>query len=51
LDVFNYACDGYTNFRNTLYYTWEGETTQKLKGWNWWTMAMILRPHEAIEWR
>ena len=33
------------------YYTWEGETTQKLKGWNWWTMGMVLRPHEAIEWR
>jgi hypothetical protein len=33
------------------YYTWEGETTQKLKGWNWWTMGMVLRPHEALEWR
>ncbi len=33
------------------YYTWEGDTTQKLKGWNWWTMGMVLRPHEAIEWR
>ena len=33
------------------YYTWEGDTTVKLKGWNWWTMAMELRPHEAIEWR
>ena len=33
------------------YYTWEGETTVRLKGWNWWTMAMVLRPHEAIEWR
>ncbi len=33
------------------YYTWEGETTQKLKGWNWWTMGMVLRPREAIEWR
>jgi len=33
------------------YYTWEGETAQKLKGWNWWTMGMVLRPHEAIEWR
>ncbi len=33
------------------YYTWEGETTQKLKGWNWWAMGMVLRPHEAIEWR
>jgi hypothetical protein len=33
------------------YYTWEGKTTVPLKGWNWWTMAMILRPHEAVEWR
>lgn len=33
------------------YYTWEGDTTVKLKGWNWWTMSMVLRPHEAIEWR
>ncbi|MCX5757460.1 MAG: hypothetical protein NTU83_02925, partial [Candidatus Hydrogenedentes bacterium] len=33
------------------YYTWEGDTTVKLKGWNWWTMGMVLRPHEAIEWR
>ena len=33
------------------YYTWEGETTQQLKGWAWWTMGMVLRPHEAIEWR
>lgn len=33
------------------YYSWEGKTTQKLKGWNWWTMGMELRPHEAIEWR
>jgi hypothetical protein len=33
------------------YYTWEGETTQKLKGWNWWNMSMVLRPHEALEWR
>ena len=33
------------------YYTWEGGTTQRLKGWNWWTMGMVLRPHEAIEWR
>ena len=33
------------------YYTWEGETTQKLQGWNWWTMGMVLRPHEALEWR
>jgi hypothetical protein len=33
------------------YYTWEGETTQKLKGWAWWTMGMVLRPHEALEWR
>jgi hypothetical protein len=33
------------------YYTWEGETTQKLKGWAWWNMGMVLRPHEAIEWR
>ena len=32
-------------------YTWEGETTQKLKGWCWSTMAMVLRPHEALEWR
>jgi len=35
----------------TQYYTWEGDTTQKLKGWAWWTMGMVLRPHEAIEWR
>ena len=33
------------------YYTWEGDTTQQLDGWAWWTMAMVLRPHEAIEWR
>ncbi len=33
------------------YYTWEGDSTQKLKGWNWWTMGMVLRPHEAVEWR
>ncbi len=33
------------------YYTWEGATTVKLKGWAWWTMGMALRPHEAIEWR
>jgi len=33
------------------YYTWEGDTTVQLDGWAWWTMAMILRPHEAIEWR
>jgi hypothetical protein len=33
------------------YYAWEGTTTQKRVGWAWWTMAMVLRPHEAIEWR
>ncbi len=33
------------------YYTWEGETTVQLDGWAWWTMSMVLRPHEAIEWR
>ena len=33
------------------YYTWEGDTTVRLKGWNWWTMGMVLRPHEAMEWR
>ena len=33
------------------YYTWEGDTKVQLDGWNWWTMAMVLRPHEAIEWR
>ena len=33
------------------YYTWEGNTTVQLDGWAWWTMAMVLRPHEAIEWR
>jgi hypothetical protein len=33
------------------YYTWEGNSTVRLKGWNWWTMGMVLRPHEAIEWR
>jgi hypothetical protein len=30
------------------YYTWEGNTTQRLKGWNWWTMGMVLRLHEAL---
>ncbi len=33
------------------YYTWEGNTTVQLDGWAWWTMGMVLRPHEAIEWR
>ena len=33
------------------YYAWEGNTTQKRVGWAWSTMAMVLRPHEAIEWR
>ena len=33
------------------YYTWEGTTTVPLKGWAWWNMGMVLRPHEAIEWR
>ncbi len=33
------------------YYTWEGKTTVQLDGWAWWTMSMVLRPHEAIEWR
>ncbi|MFC1596360.1 putative Ig domain-containing protein [Planctomycetota bacterium] len=33
------------------YYTWEGDTTVQLDGWAWWTMSMVLRPHEAIEWR
>ncbi|NQT82575.1 hypothetical protein HQ563_06105 [bacterium] len=33
------------------YYTWEGDTTVQLDGWAWWTMGMVLRPHEAIEWR
>ncbi|MHB1035708.1 MAG: hypothetical protein ACYC35_28250 [Pirellulales bacterium] len=33
------------------YYTWEGTTTQQLDGWAWWNMGMVLRPHEAIEWR
>ena len=30
------------------YYTWEGDTTVQLDGWAWWTMGMVLRPHEAI---
>ncbi|MCF7974125.1 MAG: hypothetical protein K9N55_09945 [Phycisphaerae bacterium] len=33
------------------YYTWEGDTTVQLDGWAWWTMGMVLRAHEAIEWR
>ena len=33
------------------YYTWEGDTTVQLDGWAWWTMGMVLRPHEALEWR
>ncbi|MBC8870449.1 MAG: putative Ig domain-containing protein [Planctomycetes bacterium] len=33
------------------YYTWEGDTTVQLDGWAWWTMGMVLRPHEVIEWR
>ena len=33
------------------YYTWEGDTTVQLDGWAWWTMGMVLRPREAIEWR
>ncbi len=33
------------------YYTWEGSTTVQLDGWAWWNMGMVLRPHEAIEWR
>ncbi|MFC1634193.1 putative Ig domain-containing protein [Planctomycetota bacterium] len=33
------------------YYTWEGNTTVQLDGWAWWNMSMVLRPHEAIEWR
>ncbi len=33
------------------YYTWEGDTTVQLDGWAWWTMGMVLRPHEAMEWR
>ncbi len=33
------------------YYTWEGDSTVQLDGWAWWNMAMVLRPHEAIEWR
>ncbi|UCG47148.1 MAG: putative Ig domain-containing protein [Phycisphaerales bacterium] len=33
------------------YYTWEGDTTVQLDGWAWWNMGMVLRPHEAIEWR
>jgi hypothetical protein len=33
------------------YYTWEGNTTVQLDGWAWWNMGMVLRPHEAIEWR
>jgi hypothetical protein len=32
-------------------YTWEGKTTQQLNGWAWWDMGMVLRPHEALEWR
>jgi len=33
------------------YYTWEGDTVQQLDGWAWWNMGMVLRPHEALEWR
>lgn len=33
------------------YYTWEGNSTVPLHGWAWWNMGMVLRPHEAIEWR
>jgi hypothetical protein len=33
------------------YYTWEGRTTVPLDGWAWWNMGMVLRPHEALEWR
>jgi len=33
------------------YYTWEGNTTVQLDGWAWWSMGMVLRPHEALEWR
>jgi hypothetical protein len=33
------------------YYTWEGNSTVQLDGWAWWNMGMVLRPHEAIEWR
>ena len=33
------------------YYTWEGSTTVQLDGWAWWNMSMVLRPHEALEWR
>lgn len=33
------------------YYTWEGKTTVQLDGWAWWNMGMVLRPHEALEWR
>jgi hypothetical protein len=33
------------------YYTWEGSATVQLDGWAWWNMGMVLRPHEAIEWR
>lgn len=33
------------------YYTWEGSTTVQLDGWAWWNMGMVLRAHEAIEWR
>jgi hypothetical protein len=33
------------------YFTWEGNSTVQLDGWAWWTMGMVLRPHEAIQWR
>jgi hypothetical protein len=33
------------------YYTWEGTSTVQLDGWAWWDMGMVLRPHEALEWR
>lgn len=33
------------------YYTWEGNTVRQRVGWFTGTMAMVLRPHEAIEWR
>ena len=32
-------------------YTWEGDTIWKIKGWAHQHMGMILRPHEAMEWR
>ena len=53
--VHQYGIMSSMNVRNNedyaTYYTWEGDTTVQLDGWNWWTMGMVLRPRESIEWR